>query len=138
MRPMVDTRAAFQRAGYGLFGIAAINLLGGMVVMALGDGHQAGLVGSLAFLRALIKLAPAVYVWRGSRAGAVFGIVVLAVDALFDVLVLLSGGFDAIFRLALAGVVVMWLRRALRAPRTAPAGAPARPATAAERPDGGD
>jgi hypothetical protein len=111
----VDATAAFRRAGYGLFGIASINLLGGMLVLTLGEGHQVGLVGSLAFLRALIKLAPAVYVWRGSRAGAIAGIAVLGLDAAFDLLQLMSGGIDAVLRLALAAVVISWLYRALRA-----------------------
>lgn len=118
----VDATAAFRRAGYGLFGIASINLLGGMLVLTLGEGHQVGLVGSLAFLRALIKLAPAVYVWRGSRAGAVAGIAVLGLDAAFDLLELMSGGIDAVLRLALAAVVISWLYRALRAARPSSVG----------------
>lgn len=123
----VDATAAFRRAGYGLFGIASINLLGGMLVLTLGEGHQVGLVGSLAFLRALIKLAPAVYVWRGSRAGAVAGIAVLGLDAAFDLLQLMSGGFDAVLRLALAAVVISWLYRALRAARPSSVGVASTP-----------
>ena len=116
------TRSAFHRASYGLVGIASLNLLGGMVVMALGEGHQVGLVGSLAFMRGLLKLAPAVYVWRGSRAGVIAGIAVLGLDAAFDVLALLAGGLDALLRLALAAVVIVWLRRALRTSSPATAG----------------
>lgn len=107
--------AAFRRAAYGLYGLAAINLLGGMILLSLGDGHQGSLFGSLAFFEALIKLALAYYVWRASRMAAVTALVFLVTRAVLDVTMLLNGGVDALLRIVLAGVVIWWLRRALRA-----------------------
>lgn len=105
--------AAFRRASYGLYALSAINLLGGMLVLSFGDGHEGSLYGSLAFFEALIKLGLAYYVWRASRVAAITALVFLATRAALDVLMLLNGGFDAILRIVLAGVVIWWLRRAL-------------------------
>lgn len=113
----VDAAAAFRRASYGLYGIATLNLIGGMILLSMDDAHQIGLVGSLAFLEALIKLALAFSVWRGSQVATITAMVVLGVSATFDVATLLSGSIGALLRLALVALVVWWLRRALQAAR---------------------
>lgn len=129
----VEPHAAFQRASRGLLGLAVLNLLGGMILLSLDEAHQIGLIGSLAFMEALIKLALAWYVWRGSRVATITAMVILAVSAVFDMLTLLGGGLDAVLRLALVALVLVWLRRALRAGQQRPP----RPATVATTDDTG-
>lgn len=109
-----EVSAAFRRAAYGLYGLATINLLGGTILLWAGTQHQAGLFGSLAFFEALIKLALAYYVSRASRMAAITAVVFLGTRAVLDVIMLLNGGVDAVLRLALAALVIVWLRRALR------------------------
>ena len=113
----VDAAAAFRRASYGLYGIATINLVGGMILLSMDGAHQLTLVGSLAFLDALVKLALAYYVWRGSHVATITAMVVLGLSAMLDVATLLSGSIGALTRLALVALVLWWLRRALQAAR---------------------